>query len=160
MPSAVGLCMECTHANGRSLGPSPVHQRRAPARRRSRSNLRRSESARRARHSLAPIWPSCVRAVRRRFCARPIAPLLAWSPRPVFYQVVRTGRVELPWPCGRWNLNPVRLPVPPRSRMRHNCSHYSFLAGIGHCPDACEINPAPSNARSGSRIEEAYAPVR
>src|ERR1700720_3947066 len=46
--------------------------------------------------------------------------------------MVRTGRVELPWPCGRWNLNPVRLPVPPRSRAQ-DCSHYnrSHLAGIG-----------------------------
>src|SRR5581483_2136513 len=33
--------------------------------------------------------------------------------------LVRTGRVELPCPCGRWNLNPVRLPVPPRSHDVH-----------------------------------------
>jgi hypothetical protein len=27
--------------------------------------------------------------------------------------LVRMGRLELPRPCERWNLNPVRLPIPP-----------------------------------------------
>jgi hypothetical protein len=27
--------------------------------------------------------------------------------------MVRMGRLELPRPCERWNLNPVRLPIPP-----------------------------------------------
>src|SRR5689334_22558097 len=56
--------------------------------------------------------------------------------------MVRTGRVELPWPCGRWNLNPVRLPVPPRSR-EQDCSHYNWmvLAGIGR-DAALELSPA------------------
>lgn len=32
----------------------------------------------------------------------------------------------------RWNLNPVRLPIPPRSHLG-NCRHYSggWLAGVG-----------------------------
>jgi hypothetical protein len=34
-------------------------------------------------------------------------------------KVVRTGRVELPWPFGRQILSLVRLPIPPRSRARH-----------------------------------------
>ena len=29
--------------------------------------------------------------------------------------MVRTGRVELPWPFGRQILSLVRLPIPPRS---------------------------------------------
>ena len=33
-----------------------------------------------------------------------------------YFIVVRTGRVELPWPFGRQILSLVRLPVPPRSR--------------------------------------------
>jgi hypothetical protein len=46
---------------------------------------------------------------------------------------VRTGRVELPWPCGRWNLNPVRLPVPPRSH-KQDCSHYIVRSLIPRQP--------------------------
>jgi hypothetical protein len=30
--------------------------------------------------------------------------------------LVRMGRLELPRPCERWNLNPVRLPIPPHPR--------------------------------------------
>ena len=29
------------------------------------------------------------------------------------FSLVRMGRLELPRPCERWNLNPVRLPIPP-----------------------------------------------
>jgi hypothetical protein len=32
--------------------------------------------------------------------------------------VVRTGRVELPFPCGSQILSLVRLPIPPRSRVQ------------------------------------------
>ncbi len=32
--------------------------------------------------------------------------------------LVRMGRLELPRPCERWNLNPVRLPIPPHPLMR------------------------------------------
>ena len=30
--------------------------------------------------------------------------------------LVRMGRLELPRPYERWNLNPVRLPIPPHPR--------------------------------------------
>ncbi len=40
--------------------------------------------------------------------------------------LVRTGRVELPWPRGRWNLNPVRLPVPPRSQPELSLPHQVY----------------------------------
>jgi hypothetical protein len=36
--------------------------------------------------------------------------------------LVRMGRLELPRPCERWNLNPVRLPIPPHPRARGNLS--------------------------------------
>lgn len=32
--------------------------------------------------------------------------------------LVRMGRLELPRPCERWNLNPVRLPIPPHPHAR------------------------------------------
>jgi hypothetical protein len=33
--------------------------------------------------------------------------------------LVRMGRLELPRPCERWNLNPVRLPIPPHPLSAH-----------------------------------------
>jgi hypothetical protein len=36
--------------------------------------------------------------------------------------LVRMGRLELPRPCERWNLNPVRLPIPPHPRVARKIS--------------------------------------
>ena len=43
---------------------------------------------------------------------------------------VRTVRLELTRPCGRWNLNPVRLPIPPRSRDGYNDLIIKQLNGV------------------------------
>ncbi len=37
-------------------------------------------------------------------------------PLSMSFIVVRTGRVELPFPCGSQILSLVRLPIPPRSQ--------------------------------------------
>src|SRR5882757_6240080 len=36
------------------------------------------------------------------------------------------GRLELPRPCERWNLNPVRLPIPPHPLAERNCFSVTF----------------------------------
>ena len=40
--------------------------------------------------------------------------------------LVRTGRVELPFPCGSQILSLVRLPIPPRSLADVLCSNYNI----------------------------------
>jgi hypothetical protein len=45
--------------------------------------------------------------------------------------LVRMGRLELPRPCGRWNLNPVRLPIPPHPRLyQRNIADCDFEVGL------------------------------
>lgn len=36
------------------------------------------------------------------------------------FSVVGEERIELSWPCGRWLLKPVRLPIPPLARIERN----------------------------------------
>ena len=38
--------------------------------------------------------------------------------------LVRMGRLELPRPCERWNLNPVRLPIPPHPLAAHQGNQF------------------------------------
>jgi hypothetical protein len=44
--------------------------------------------------------------------------------------LVRMGRLELPRPCERWNLNPVRLPIPPHPQREEISLSVTSRSGI------------------------------
>lgn len=46
------------------------------------------------------------------------------------FLVVREGGVEPPRPCGHWNLNPARLPIPPPA-------HWVLSSGLPPPPGGC-----------------------
>jgi hypothetical protein len=48
--------------------------------------------------------------------------------------LVRMGRLELPRPCERWNLNPVRLPIPPHPLAERNCFRVTFRVNRPRAP--------------------------
>ncbi len=69
----------------------------------------RGSRGRRARHS--------TETVRRSTAPRERAPTGTFVLVETLSPVVREGGVEPPRPCGHWNLNPARLPIPPPAHL-------------------------------------------